>query len=172
MAWKKSKILTDLYSHIVRWQDTGVKCYSNYRCKIVGLSIENKSKEMVLSVMISGIKNQIIPYFPKDLVLDDEMLAEFSPVDIRAITFCAIMQARNESEFLSKRSISGQIFVNGKSVFIIKERNNQSEIRKTAEELYYNMDLLIDFSKTDLINIVSTAIQEQTIEDLEKTEKI
>ena len=171
MVWKKSKIFTEFYSHICGSQDGAIKRYSKHRCKIIGLSTENRSQEIVLSVMISGVKNQIISYFPKELVLDDALLGEFSPIDIRAITFCAIMQARYESEFTTKKTIIGQFSVDGKSLFIIKNNDN-SESRKTAEELYYNMDLLGDFSKTDLINIVSTAMQEQTIEDLEKINKL
>ena len=43
-------------------------------------------------------------------------------------------------------------------------------MRKFAYELYRDPELLALFDRNDLINIISTAIQEQTIEDLKQME--
>lgn len=151
--------LTNIYNDFIKEQ-------RNYRCRIIGIETDQATKEVVLLVIICGIKNQIVSYFPKELVLNDTMLSEFSPFDVRAITFFSLLT--NIDLPFVKFSITGQEFVNGKTIFIIKELNMTGENRRSAQELYCDATLLDQFSRDDLINIISTAIQEQTIEDLQK----
>lgn len=170
MDWIKVNVVTDWYSYISSRYRERVKQYKNYRCKILGIEADKETGEISLWVMISGIKNQILRYLPKELIVDDLMLGEFSPFDARAITFYAIMQAKYEGHFCSTYYVAGQDFFSGKTIFIIKELINNREYRKSARELYSDMGLLSRLSQKDLINVVSTAIQEQTMEDLQEQE--
>ena len=136
-----------------------------YRCKIIGIENDQKNQEIVLLIMICGVKNQIIPYLPKELVLNDSMLGEFSPFDARAITFFALQKVNS---LPATYRIVGQEFSNGKTNFVFIEVDQPGEIKKSARELYSNSKLLNQFNRNDLINIISSAIQEQTIEDLKK----
>ncbi len=63
--------------------------------------------------------------------------------------------------------INGQDIHHGKTVFLICHRFSGLESRRTAEELYRDAALFRQFSAVDLMNIVSTAVQEQTMQDLE-----
>ena len=167
MDWNKSKILTEWLGYLANRYSEFVKESKHYRCKIVGIEIDQETKEILLSVMVSGIKNQIVKYFPKEIVTNDTILSEFSPFDARAITFYALQQAKLSSVSFS---IKGQEFINGKTIFILRKSKEEGEVRKSAEELYSEPELLNCFDQNDLINIISTAIQEQTIEDLQKIE--
>ncbi len=167
MDWIKPNIVTYWYSYISSQYKGTIKEYKKYRCKIVGMETDEKTSEIILWVMISGIKNQIIRYFPKELIIEDVIFGEFSPFDARAITFYALMQIKYAGHYLPTYSIAGQEFLKGKTIFIIKELKNNREYRKSAKELYCNMELLGKLSQGDLINVVSTAIQEQTVEDLQ-----
>lgn len=168
MDWIKSNTLTAWYIHIFERYGLSAKRYKNYRCKIVGIESDAQTKDIVLWILIRGIKNQTIAYSPKELVTDDLMIGEFSPFDARAITFYALMQEKYKNRYKPTYVIVAQTFSGGKSIFIINEVEKHGEIRKTAHELFCDRGLLGKFNQADLINIVSTAIQEQTIEDLEK----
>lgn len=134
----------------------------NYRCRIIGMQSNKDIGDTILQVMISGIKNQIVEFSPKKLVMNDDMLSEFSSSDVRAITFLALKEVNNNRYC---HSITGQDFENGKTFFIVKNIHDNTEFRKSAHELYANNELLNQFNNSDIKNIISTAIQEQAIED-------
>ena len=165
MDWYKSKNLS-------KWFDSFSENYAtfkeakNYRCKIIGVYTDEKTKEVTLAVMIDGIKKQIIPFLPKNLVTDDDMLNEFSAYDVRAITFYAIQHAQQSKSESVDYYISAQEFLEGKTIFIIRKPQSHIEERRTAHELYRDNDLLTKFNHHDLKAIISTAVQEQTMEDL------
>lgn len=162
----KPNIITQWYGYI----STQCKEYANYRYKIVGVETEKETEEIILWIMVSGIKNQIISYLPKDLIINDAILGEFSPFDARAITFYALMQVKYSNTYFPTYCISGQEFYQGKTIYLISDIKNATNFKKNSNELYRDMKLLSCFSQNDLVNIVSTAIQEQTMEDMEKME--
>ena len=166
MDWKKSNKLIKWHSYLANLFSSYVKEARNYRCKIIRIETDKKTSEVVLLVKICGIKSQVVSFSPKELVTNNDMIGEFSPFDARAITFFSLRESFNSSSV--SYSIMGQDFINERTIFIIKESNQCGESRKSAQELYRNAALLDQFNRDDLINIISTAIQEQTIEDLQK----
>lgn len=170
MDFNRPKILTAWLGYLANRYSEFIKESKHYRCKIVGVETDQETKKILLSVMVSGIKNQIVKYFPKEIVTNDTILSEFSPFDARAITFYALQQEKFNNLFYAMYSISGQEFLNGKTIFILKKLKENGELRKSAQELYCDTELLGQFSHNDLINIISTAIQEQTMEDLQRME--
>lgn len=143
-----------------------VKESKGYRCKIVEVGINNKtSKDIVIWVLISGIKKQIIPYNPKDLVNNDTMLCEFSPLDARAITFYAFQEEKYKNLIPPTYLICGQEFLDGETIFLYSEVDKVGLHKSKVSELYKDTIRLCGFNQVDLINIVSTAIQEQSQKD-------
>ncbi|SRR5579883_2886946 len=158
----------------VKWKLPGfLKNYSEflqtskYRCKIIGIE-KSKEGKNVLLVTISSIKSHLpIKYLPEELVFQNEMLREFSQEDVRAITFCAIQNIEKYSGNAKKKIlIKNQEFNSEQTIYILQFDDNNYEIRKTAREIYADTELLSCFELKDVINIVSTAVQEQLIEDL------
>ena len=157
------------------WFDFLVRLYRDYsnnslhhRCRIIDVKTQPKAREVILLVLINGIKKQIMPYTPDVLVMDDAMLNEFSSFDVRAITFYALEYRRSAVKSEPKYSIVGQEFENEKTIFIIRPLNERGEQRKAAEILYRDKSLLINFSSDDLTVIISTAVQEQAMNDFKK----
>ena len=172
MDFDKSKILKSWFGSLIMNYNEFRKESKNCRCKIVSVNTDKITNETTLSVMINGIKKQVVPFSPKELVIDEEMLNEFSSFDVRAITFYALQQpASNLIKSVPKSFINGQEFFNGKTIFIIKRSNEDGEERKSAHELYCDDSLLVEFGHDDLKNIISTAIQEQAIEDHKDNEE-
>jgi len=166
MHWKKSNAIRQGYNLMFHWYRQWSKEYKNYRCKIIGINEDDKTKRIIIWVRIGGVKSQLIRYFPGELVINESMLIDFSTFDVRAITFYALMEEKYASQHSPKYCIKGQEFQNGKTIFIINGEKKESEERKSAQELYKNWKLLSQFNQIDLVNIVSTAIQEQTLDDL------
>jgi hypothetical protein len=141
----------------------------NSRCKITGIE-QGPNKRVTLLVSIQGIKNQLpIKYSPEELLTNDKALREFSEEDVRTITFYAIKNKNHTP--LSKQPnyrIVKQEFFNNSTVYIIRDDHSNYEIRRAANELYTDLEELSRFSLPDVVNIVSTAVQEQLIEDLEQ----
>ena len=168
MDWGRSNIFDGWRTSFIHFRNNFTKKSRNYRCKIVGIETCYEPQEIVLLVMIRGVKSQHIKYSPRELIVDNNMLLEFSSFDVRAITFYALKQERNL--FFARYSIVGQDFLNGKTIFILNQLKDNIEMRKTAQELYSDMKLLDQFSRDDLVNIVSTAIQEQSMDDIKVIE--
>ncbi|WP_028388745.1 hypothetical protein [Legionella fairfieldensis] len=124
----------------------------------------NQDNNIELDILVSGIKNQIIQYNPEEIVFNDHLLTEFSPCDVRAITYLSFqkyIKLINESSLL----IQGQYMREGKTVFVFFNWFTKEKFEKGAIEAYQDYDLLNDISKKDMINVVSTAIQEQSLQD-------
>lgn len=168
MDRSKSRILTDWLSSLPNRYNNFIKESQKNRCKIVGIETDEETKEAVLLVLISGVKKQVISYMPKELITNDSMLSEFSSSDVRAITFYALQHANFASRRPAIYIIAGEEFCDGKTTYLIKKFNENGEIRKSAYELYCNNELLSQFNYNDLKNIISTAIQEQTMNDFRK----
>ncbi len=166
MISKNTRKINDWFSALVSECLEFTKNSRMNRCKIIGVDKDKKTKKIKLQVMISSIKSQIcVTYFPEELITHDAMLREFSQEDVRAITFLALRDFPQDNDSVCY-SIIGQEFLNEKTIFIIKELNVEGEKRQFADELYCNTDLLKKFKFSDLINIIHTAVQEQTVKDL------
>jgi hypothetical protein len=150
-----------------------IKIYGKYlhtsqvnRCSISSIEKDEEGKNFLL-VLISGIKVHLpIKYYPEELVTQDDMLRQFSQRDVRAITYLAIKNQEHKKN-REKLTLTKQEFYNNKTIFVVFDENKKSEIKKTALQLYADMDQLHRFDLKDVINIVSTAVQEQLIEDFE-----
>lgn len=135
---------------------------------LFGLSILavrlNKKYNIELDVLVSGIKNQIIQYSPEEIVFNDELLTEFSPFDIRAITYLSFqkhIKLATEPTLL----IKSQHVRKGKTIFVFFNRCSNEEFEKGAIAAYQDYEILNEISKKDMLNVVSTAVQEQSFQD-------
>ncbi len=166
---KGTKIITEWIGAVMNEYFEFIKESAPHRCKIINMEICKETGKTKFLVKINNVKNQIfISYTPEELVSNDAMLREFSQTDVRAITFYAFNQLCEKKE-MSSYSIIGQEFENNKTIFVIRKKtvDCKSEFRKRAHELYCSPDILKQFKFEDLMNIIQTAVQEQTIEDLE-----
>ena len=165
MSLGKSNILINWFNSLLINYNEFISESKNSHCKIVKIETDIKTNETILFILINGIKKQIIPFSPMSIVTNDSLLNQFSPFDVRAITFYALTQTQNTckpSHFIFK-----QEFMDGKTIFVIKNITFECEEKKSAHELYCDNNLLANFNHNDLKIIISTAIQEQTIEDFQ-----
>lgn len=135
----------------------------SYRLTIlsVNLSLDNK---IVIDTLVSGVKNQIIQYTPEEIILNDLLLKEFSPCDVRAITYLSFRKYLNFDKNPSVL-IKGQLIHSGKTIFVFLNTITMDVFEKNAIDAYQDYELLNAVNKTDMINIISTAVQEQTIKE-------
>lgn len=137
-----------------------------YRYSLINVSfINTSSRDILLHVLIQGIKKEILSFTPDEIVNDDEFLFKFSPCDIRAIAYLAFHKYISHESF--DLIIVSQLIINGETVFVLSEPHKNEVMKISARKLYQCYELLTKLSKKDMINVISTAVQEQTILDLE-----
>ncbi len=92
MNQNKSRLVSVWLKHIKDQLNVFFRESKNYRCKLVSIELDKKTEQLFVLVLILGIKNQIIKFFPMEIINDDTLIQEFSPLDVRAITCLAMKQ--------------------------------------------------------------------------------
>ncbi|USQ13727.1 hypothetical protein J2N86_13790 [Legionella lytica] len=136
---------------------------SKYRYSL--LDVVSRSNKIELHVIIFGIKKQILKLTPEEILYDDELLSEFSPYDVRAITYLSFQKYIKQEYSLI---IEKQYLNQGETIFSIKNTQTNASLNISAKKLYQDYDSLVSLSKKDMITVISTAVQEQTFLDIEK----
>ena len=118
--------------------------------------------------MIHGIKNQTLTYLPNEILYDDELLSEFSACDVRAISYLSFREYIHTEKF--SLIIQGQRVKKGFTLFLVKDATNGESKYIEAKVLYQNHNDLSRLSQKDMINVISTAVQEQALMDFRNME--
>ncbi|WP_058534255.1 hypothetical protein [Legionella saoudiensis] len=137
---------------------------SKYRYSL--LDVVSRNNKIELHVIISGIKKQILKLTPEEILYDDELLPEFSPYDVRAITYLSFQKYLKQEHYcliIEKQSLN-----QGETIFSIKNTHTNTSFTISARKLYQDYDSLVNLSKKDMVTVISTAVQEQTFLDIEK----
>lgn len=121
---------------------------SKRRCSLINV-LTDIDGIVQLEVLVLGIKNQILIYQPDSIVFDDDLLSEFSPSDIRAITYLSFQKYINFE--VSSLIIEGQYINSGKTVFKIRDAETKELRLIGARDLYENYELLNRLNKKDMI---------------------
>lgn len=140
-----------------------------YRYVLTNVDFQENGK-IDLYVMIQSVRKQVLRFTPEEIVLDDALLPEFSPYDIRAITYLLFQQyvpETIESLFIEKQSI-----IEGQTLFFLKDKVCNHRIEISARKLYQNYALLMQLNKKDIMNVITTAVQEQTLLDIQNMESM
>lgn len=136
-----------------------------YRLVEITYSTEN---DVRLNVVVSGVKATLLTFTPEEILYDDEILSQFSPYDVRALMYLSFQKYLQEERYCLE--IIGQSLQFGRTIFHLKN-STTLEIRSyPAEELYKNYDNLHLLDKKDIINVISTAVQEQAFIDMKSME--
>jgi len=124
----------------------------------------NEFSDIELDVLVSGIKNQIVKYSPEDIVFNDHLLSEFSSCDVRAITYLSF-QRYIKFDTNSPILIQNQLIQQGRTIFRFLNSVSGETFTVKAIEAYQDYSFLNIISRKDMINVVSTAVQEQLLQD-------
>lgn len=140
----------------------------NYRYSLIDVASQNN--EIELHVIVLGIKKHILKLQPEEVVYDDELLSEFSPCDVRAITYLSFQKYIKQEHY--SLIIENQYLNQGETIFKIKDLNTNESSNIDAKKLYQNYGFLVNLSKKDMITVISTAVQEQTFLDIKNMEML
>lgn len=139
-----------------------------YRCSLIDVNYKEGNNLVELTVLIHGIKKQTLTYLPNEILYDDELLSEFSACDVRAISYLSFREYFNAEKF--SLIIEGQRVKNGTTIFLVKD-TIKDEIKYIEAKIFYqNHNYLSRLSKADIINVISTAVQEQALIDFSNME--
>lgn len=145
-----------------------------HRCKIVNIEKDLTTGKNLLWVIIFGLKNQIpIKFYPEEIILINNLLMEFSQIDVRTITFYALKNNKLDKDVHNhckgrSKIISQEISAN-KTFFTIKKIDSGVERKISSEELFTS-DILHEFELNDIKNIIYSAVSEEKIRSNEMQE--
>lgn len=133
-----------------------------YRYSLVNVTSQNN--EIVLDVILIGIKKQFLKIKPEEIINDDELLSEFSPCDVRAIMYLSFQKYFKQKDY--SLAIEKQYLHKGDTLFALKDLNTTELFSISAKKLYQDYDLLFKLCKKDMVAVISSAVQEQTFMDM------
>jgi len=136
-----------------------------YRYSLAGINWRDNEETYEVSVIIHGIKKQIVHFFPESIIYDNALLSEFSPSDVRAITYLTFRKYLNREK--DSLVITNQSIRKGETVFVIRDLLTSKTESMKAKQLYQDHERLSRMSRADMSNVISTAVQEQIIKDLD-----
>ena len=159
--FKKSSIRHNIKKFIFEFKKNRMR----FKMALLDVETSDTNDHIKLSILISGIKNQIVSFTPEEIVFNDNLLMEFSPCDVRSITYLSFQShihfSREEPIIILKQKI-----INGKTFYTFLNKITKKEFSKSASEAYQDYLLLNEISRKDMLNIISTAVQEQAIQDM------
>jgi len=158
-------LLKTKYLKIKRFLDKIKIKKVGYRYTLINV-LSGSDSAVTLFVLVAGIKKHILNFKPEDIVYDDELLSEFSPCDIRAITYLSFQKYIGH-ENISLR-VDGQLINRGVTSFNIFDFKTNENLLIDAKSLYQNYDYLTRLGRKDMLSVISTAVQEQTILEIKK----
>ncbi|HAU0311395.1 TPA: hypothetical protein JBF89_13180 [Legionella pneumophila] len=160
----KESVLGRFFAYIKKFKDN----YLGYKFYLANVE-EDEDSQIFISVLVQGIRKEIIKYKPDEIVFNDEFISGFSSCDARAITYLSFYKYIDKEIGIYR--IVQQFVDEGKTIVLLrKNKDKNSDIKISAHELYKSYDLLVQLNKADMINIISTAVQEQTIIDMASLE--
>lgn len=139
-----------------------------HRFSLIDVTYKECTNSVELTVLIHGIKKQMLTYLPSEILYDDDLLSEFSACDVRAISYLSFREYVNAEKF--SLIIEGQRVKKGSTLFLVKDSINGELKYLEAKILYQNHNYLSRLSKKDMINVISTAVQEQALIDFRSME--
>ncbi len=97
----------------------------------IGIQIINKNKKFYAT--------------PEDILSDDKLIDQFSPRDVRTITYLGYLGIHSpQYKILAQRFVK-----NNKIVFLLKQKNNKDIIVQTASEIIQNGNIIVNMPSAD-----------------------
>lgn len=142
-----------------------------HRCEVVRVQKNLQTNQSEILVRMSGVKkHSVVKFSPEEILVNDDLLMEFSQTDVRAITYCALQNEKAKQIQPSyKYKVVSQEFFGNETLFVIAEEGIIGEIRIAAHELF-GSDILQEFNFEDMRNIIYTATTEQLQMDYSQLE--
>lgn len=117
---------------------------SVYRPLYSLVEIAEENKEYMVRIKVKG-KNITFIAKPEDILADDNLVNQFSPKDVRALTYLGYLGInRPKYEILAKRLSKDDRFT-----FVLKKVGEKDSLVKSASEIYQADDILKNMKSED-----------------------
>lgn len=92
---------------------------------------------------------------PEEILADDELVTQFSPLDVRTLTYLGYLGINGPKYKVLAQRIAEQ----GDLVFVIKQKGNNDVILKTSKEIINDINLLKNMSSMDISSVAYSELQ-------------
>ena len=119
--------------------------------RVVNISKNNKSEYLIKIQVIN--KNMTLTMKPEEILINDQLVNQFSPIDIRTLTYLGYLDMNSPKYTL----LAKRLCENDKLIFALQEKGNDKIITTTAEELTNQSKFINRMSPKDA-NLVGFAV--------------
>ena len=126
--------------------------------------LENEDNQHHVVIKLIN-KNLIFNVKPEEVLANDDLVDQFSPRDVRALTYLGYLGINSPKYKILAKKLSK----NEKITFVIRKKGDPKIITKTANEIIQEADIIRQMNPTDA-NTVGYTLASEAIQD-EKKEK-
>lgn len=114
-------------------------------------------------------KNVIFHSKPEDILKDDHLVDQFSPRDIRTLTYLGYLGINSPKYTILAKRLSENA---DKTVFALRERGKKKVVTKSAQEIFSDKNVLKSMSASDAHDIGYTVASETFIAEKRQKEAL
>lgn len=132
------------------------------------VEIQEEDNEFTVRIKVIQ-KNITFLVKPEDILADDNLVNQFSPKDVRALTYLGYLGINGPKyEILAK-----QLSQNDKITFLLKKNGNKNIVAKSATEIYNAVDIIKNMKSEDAQAVGYIAAMESIqLEQKQKSELV
>jgi len=123
---------------------------TSYPMRIAGIEFVDKTGEALILVDVLGVVKHVLPRYKPSELIDDDVIENFPPKHIKMITFLA---CKNFFEQPAVFELVSSDMVDDQTIFTFKNLSNGNLSRQSAQNIMYNQNLFLKFSKQDIKQI-------------------
>lgn len=159
---KSPNILNKALSFIRNFKNAN----SGYKPSLRVIKIEKESTDNY-TVKIQLInKSSISTMKPEEILADDNLTNQFSPLDVRTLTYLGYLGINSPQYKILAKQLSDK---NDQTLFALHKKGENKKIIKTANEISSEDDILTQLNPKDAHMIgLTTAMEQQIMENYQK----
>lgn len=130
--------------------------------------LEKEQGEYSVKVQIIN-KNAVFHMKPEDILKDDNLVDQFSPREIRALTYLGYLGINSPKYTILAKRLSEN---SDGTIFALKKRGGKKVVSKSAHEIFQDKEVLSSLSATDAHDVGYTVAHESAIKEKRQKEAL
>ena len=129
---------------------------------------EKDKGEYIATIQVLN-KHVVFHTKPEDILKDDKLVDQFSPRDIRTLTYLGYLGINSPKYTVLAKRLSENA---DKTLFALKEKGKKKIVTKSAQEIFSDNEMIKNLSATDAHEIGYTVATETITEEKRQKEQL
>lgn len=164
---KTAKHLKNIFSRYFKASSSNNIAAITPTCRVIKVA---KNKNGDYEATIQSIGNRVaFKMRPEEILADDKMTDQFSPRDVRTLTYLGYLEANSPKYKILAKKLSKQ---DNRMVFALHKKGKKQMEIKTAREISQQKDIIQQIDQEDAHMVGYTAATEAMLEEQKEKEKL